>query len=33
VARLVLLHRVMPEILPLIVLVAALHLVVLATTD
>jgi hypothetical protein len=28
-----LIHRVMLEILPLIVLVAALHLVVLATTD
>jgi hypothetical protein len=33
VARLLLVHPVMPEILPLIVLVAALHLVVLATTD
>jgi hypothetical protein len=33
VARLLLLPPVMPEILPLIVLVAALHLLVVATTD
>jgi hypothetical protein len=33
VARLLLPYPVMPEILPLIVLVAALHLLVVATTD